>query len=183
MSDNSISRQYMAITIPIAQSVVNDRIRIWEATTPDTIDQCDLVFDQKMPSLLRITEGYREFTETEKAVWCSHYRLWQRIWDEKIGAWILEHDVDISNVILPESKYKNEHIITMMDEGLLWCYYVDYVGARFLIDKTKEKPINTQVDGFLEALMLHYESTREISRVERQNIRCFEHLGNTIDHP
>lgn len=183
MSNNEKSVKYMKKTIPIAEKAFGQNIELFEATTPETIDELGLNFTLKMPSTLTVKEGYREFSPTEKAVWGSHYRLWKHIQENRSAAWILEHDVDTSQLTVDGLIREEDHLVTIGMSGLLWCYYMDYIAADKVLNKLSQRAIHCNVDSFIEDLMENHESTKFISRVEKQKLGCWLKYGTTIDHP
>jgi len=186
MSDNERSVNYMKITRPIIEQRIDGQLELWEATTPETMHQYDkLVFGKKMPPLIRIQDAYRDFTDTEKAVWYSHYRLWKHVYETGTPAWIFEHDVDMSAVDeLPD--VTGYDIVTIPNPGSLWCYYINKRGAKKILqkldDKMREKPLNRNVDGFLDHLMTNHTSVTNMSKSIKLDVKCFMDYGRTIEH-
>ena len=83
ISDNPISMYYRKEVLP---SWVNHGFKVnhFEAVTP-----------RNMPDFLPfyMKRKQRPFTETEKAVWYSHYALWSKCWETKTPLIVVEHDI------------------------------------------------------------------------------------------
>jgi GR25 family glycosyltransferase involved in LPS biosynthesis len=96
ITDNPISMYFKNEVISSWEGYV---VNHFEAKTPKdlTID-CDflnLAFKQREKSNV-------EFSDTEKAVWYSHYFLWKRCWDTQTPIIIVEHDVKLLEEIEDE---------------------------------------------------------------------------------
>lgn len=95
ISDCPISKHYASICIPSWESL-GYKINWFEASTPETLRKeygdvrkgelsFDKIFSTGSPS-------GREFSDTEIAVWYSHYRLWQHCVEIDSPIYIIEHD-------------------------------------------------------------------------------------------
>ena len=89
ITDNPVSIYFKNEVMPSwGEYVVNH----FEAKTPKNLSvDCDflnLTFKQKKDLII-------EFSDTEKAVWYSHYFLWKHCWDTQTPIIIVEHDVKL----------------------------------------------------------------------------------------
>lgn len=142
------SQYYSSICTEAWQSL-GYSVRKFEATTPETLGN-ELAFAEKKFS-------GKPFTPTEKAIWYSHFRLWQTV---RTPTHIIEHDTyptkllqDFSDKpaaifsIFPRNdsawQGRREHISP--GSG----YYITLSTASILIDYARSMEITENVDGFI----------------------------------
>lgn len=179
ISNNEMSQQYLKLCIPNIKNVtVNDEVNLWEGTVPETIPDGPLRFDLKDPT--KGTKGNPPFTESEKAIWYSHFLLWNHIYDNKENAWIFEHDIDFKNtILLPDVE---EYDIAFAKAiGSADCYYLSYNFAKKLIEYVKSKPLKYQVDTFLHYVLV---TKKIIGNYKNLNLKVnqMRHLGRVAEH-
>ena len=120
---NHISESYAEYCIPKWESLGYSITRI-DAYTPDTIPSGPLIFKKNM-SHKYIKNGGRGkiFSQTELAIWYSHYKTWQIVSETKIPSLILEHDSvpNDSNIINWNSSYD----FCTYDIGAMGCYVIN----------------------------------------------------------
>jgi hypothetical protein len=129
-------------------------IRLFQGTTPDTLgDELEFA-DIKMTSKT-------PFTPTEKAIWYSHFRVWQTV---KEPTYIIEHDTYPFR-LLPEFKEdyglfsvfpRNNRAWLKMEEHISpgSGYYISERFAAILTAAALEDTISQNVDGHIHT---HFE--------------------------
>ena len=140
ISDNEISQYYKNHCLPSwtdRDYVVN----MFEAITPDTLG------DELEFGWLKSNKSKRKFTETEKAVWYSHYYLWAQCTEPMI---IIEHDTMTYGKfdITPSMNFK---FLAESNKGLApaSAYYLTPATASDLISECTGSPITLNVDGYM----------------------------------
>lgn len=91
VKDNPISEHYRDLCLPSWEEK-GFKVNIFDAVTPETLDQYnELTFGKKVNKHNKVLD----FTETEKAVWYSHYLLWKRCFDNNTPLIVCEHDIKL----------------------------------------------------------------------------------------
>jgi GR25 family glycosyltransferase involved in LPS biosynthesis len=149
---------------PISMYFKNEVISSWEgyvvnhfeAKTPKDLSiDCDflnLAFKQRKKSNV-------EFSDTEKAVWYSHYFLWKRCWDTQTPIIIVEHDVELLEeiedevfendiVCLCHDTRENSDLKPKLAGG---AYYIKPKGARELMKIRHNKKIINNSDAWIHS--------------------------------
>jgi len=133
-------------------------VSLFEGTTPDTLGD-ELTFAEK-----KKTSG-NPFTPSEKAIWYSHFRLWQTV---KEPTHIIEHDTYPFRS-LPEFKGEDFGLFSIFPRNSrAWLkmeehispgsgYYISERFASLLIDGALKGPIEANVDNHI-----HYIFEREL---------------------
>lgn len=90
--------------------------------------------------------NYRKpFSETEKAVWYSHYSLWKKCVELNEPIIIIEHDVLLIDSDL--NVYENQKFITY--DNSFGCYYITPLLAKLLVKVATTEPIIYGPYGFV----------------------------------
>lgn len=133
----------------------NFKVNHFEAVTPDTMDDY-LIFDVKRRNK-REHNPIVEFTPTEKAIWYSHYSLWEKclVSDKPfviiesdvipIGDFPLEWEVEYMKYFCRSSS--PDRYSTTIKYTPAAGYIITPKGASRLIEFTHHRPIITNVDG------------------------------------
>lgn len=198
MSDDPRSLHYMNKTIPSWTSR-GFSVEIFEATTPKNIDSLgELKFTERKASARN-----RRFSETEKAVWYSHYRLWKHCIEIDQPIHVLEHDSYLKDD-LPNFEYSDIEIFAVHDytydnkyKGIPHIvspcagYYITPKVAAVMINKATEKRINLNVDWTVHETYedYHPETQRDYILFQKNLLpQCVVRqildtkVGNTINH-
>lgn len=156
-------------------------------------------FEAIVPRNLNLFEGELEFksarsgrllTDTEKAVWCSHYSLWKKALEHPLI--IIEHDI-LLHEKLP-SKFGNEFIDSFSSTYVpsakqyrllpAGAYYITPQGAETIIQSATLKPIFGNVDAYIHTIGL--DLNKQIPNSYGSELiaeQMFdETIGTTIDH-
>ena len=159
----------------------------------------ELQFDEKTSKGSRHFKN-TVFTPTEKSVWCSHYRLWQKCANANLPLIVIEHDIklkksidfsfleeDIDNNIVPlcETSVRGKKGTFILPGG---AYFLTPPMAKKLIvaalRKSQGKGITNNSDHPINVRCLNIRSD---SREEKFRYVCCEQnidrgLGVTVDH-
>ena len=179
IEDHPISLMYSRITIPTWEKH-GYKIKKFNAVTPkDLYRKNKLEFGYKR---------VRQFTNTEIAVWYSHFELWCKCLRNNKPIVILEHDSKLIKKLPDLSKegYKFLSFIKRNFEGggkhiaPGSGYYITPIVAERLISNAICKPIYQNSDGHLGTHMNH---RRQIEMNDYYYIEQINIDGlNTIDH-
>jgi hypothetical protein len=101
MSDCEVSQHYKSICQPSWEQQ-GFKVNHFEAITPSSpeFNSGRLKFSEK-----KGRTSYRgpvEFSDTEKAVWYSHFLLWEKLSKLRKSSIVIEHDVKLMKLIEPE---------------------------------------------------------------------------------
>ena len=179
MSDHPVSMMYKRQVMP---SWSDYKVKHFEAVTPkDLYLRHELKFGKK---------GDREFTETEKAVWYSHYDLWVQCYIDKQPLLIIEHDSELVKP-LPDMSKEGYKVLAYMvrdynpSKGKKLAsvgagYYITPNFASRLIVGAVTKSVKQNSDGFI-ATTMNWDAQMKKNEhyyIEQVNIDGL----NTIDH-
>ena len=155
MSDNPISQHYKNIVLPSWKYRGYD-VKEFEAITPETLPAEPLRFS-KCCSAGTPWPG-RGFTDTERAVWYSHYLLWVKCAEMGKPILVIEHDTlllrDLPRRGYQESVLGLGKVITEKGRVQRWpagAYYIPPIKAKQLIFRAKGSIIDCNVDGFINS--------------------------------
>lgn len=175
ISDNEISQYYKN---KVLSSWVDRGYDVseFEAITPITLHEYKILKFGRLNS----RKSDREFTETEKAVWYSHYLMWLKCIELNEPIIIIEHDTKALGRF--EVDYDTEFKFLSFNREL-WpasAYYITPKVANILssFSTTPETIIDVNVDGFI------FEHCRPwgVHRLKACTTIMHEHIGSTIDH-
>ena len=189
ISGNSISEYYSKICIE-EWNRLGYNINKFEATTPSTRGNKLKFQDTKFSG--------NPFTETEMAVWESHYRLWE--YAVEVGPlYIIEHDTypfkplkNFSNMdfaifsIFPRgrNRWLKYHEFVSPGSG----YYLTKNTAKRLIELTHKRNIRENVDGHIHSNFRDFlaQTDEQFQKYHLPNVSCFQiindRIGTTISH-
>jgi hypothetical protein len=131
------------------------------------------------------------FTETEKAVFFSHFKALSIAKRKKSKSIIIEHDACLVSDNLPE-KMLNENIVflghTKRDEKILalpcLAYMIDAASAGYFMEDLSLRRITMNIDGYMHEFARSHNPNNFKTYME--NVRAQEEfreqLGTTIDH-
>jgi len=149
LSDCPKSQYYSKICVERWEEL-GYNISLFEGTTPDTLGD-------ELPFAERKQTSGNVFTPTEKAIWYSHFRLWQSIEEP---TYVIEHDTypyrrlpdfGKNNFGLFSTFPRNDKAWLKLEEHLSpgSGYYINRQGASILIDWALAQPQNENVDGHI----------------------------------
>jgi hypothetical protein len=179
ISDHPISMMYKREVI---SSWSDYKVKHFQAVTPkDLYLRHELKFGIK---------GDREFTETEKAVWYSHYDLWVQCYLSDKPLLIIEHDSKLVKP-LPDMSKEGYKLLSYMTRDFGPAkgqrlpsvgsgYYITPQFASRLIVKAITKPATQNSDGFI-ATTMNWDAQikkKDYFYIDQVNLDGL----NTIDH-
>lgn len=153
ISDNPVS-QYWKSEVIDSWTSRGYAVNHFEAITPKSVNQ----FDQELT--FTSNQNRRPFTDTEKAVFCSHYCLWKKALENPLI--VVEHDIllqcDLPSVFSNElvDGFATTYVPRLKEYRMLpaGAYYITPSGASELISAVTSKPITSNVDAYLYRLGL-----------------------------
>ena len=162
------------------------KIQYYDAITPDKLKDCSgLTFGTKLTG----RGAPREFTETEKSVWYSHYYLWMHAANKDRPIIVIEHDAFLA-IPIPQKhltlKNQDYNIVTYchnkkggeISDTPCGAYLINNKIAEKMIKDLSDTVINCNCDGFLmEYIKKFGESYPLYCRQIQEN-----NVGTTIDH-
>lgn len=179
--NNAISSRYLLETMEPIEMITGEQLVLWPATTPETMPN-NLVFEEYTPKTLASMP--RKLTDTEKAVWYSHYLLWKYLIEYDRDSWIFEHDADVTRITKWPEIMPEYNLAFGKDYGSMVAYYINSDAAAQLVERVENVSICGQIDTFLyDHVTRHISSTPNL-RVCRYNmdIPQLKHHGTTIQH-
>jgi GR25 family glycosyltransferase involved in LPS biosynthesis len=206
IKDNAVSQHYKNICRPTWEST-GLKVKDFDAVTPEDLRHLTtLDFFGK----IRDNGDVIDFTDTEKAVWWSHFTLWYRCVESNMPMIILEHDalrvddLNIHHLINDKVNFLFlGHILAESDRMKLSpavAYYITPLVARFLCQAATKKHkwasrgiddicIYMNVDGWIRHIYTDLWTRTENNnnflvgdsrRIARQILD--EDVGTTIEH-
>jgi len=168
------------------------KIHLYEAVTPETISvqKNRLEFGNKLSKGgvidLKKLVGV-EFTETEKAVWYSHFNLWNVCIQINKPIVIIEHDMKLDNRMgLQTQNFRETNAVglgrtksTELKRNVnlpCGCYYVTPYIASILSKRAKKEPIRINVDGHVKKFLDSDKKNWCVDQI------IHEKVGTTIVH-
>lgn len=182
IENNSISDYYKEQTKPTWEKQ-GFAVTELKATVPSDLSQYShLHFDLK--NSLR-NKRKVEFTDTEKAVWYSHFFAWQKCYAESKPAIIVEHDItllrefedevfDYDIACLAHDRRKNGHEAKLAGGA----YYITPKGAHKLSTIKNGKIITFNSDAWIHGKC--DEIGKWFQHLARQTVNS--DIGTTIEH-
>lgn len=151
ISNDNISEYYKSLSIESFNKFGYYNIIHYEAIVPDTIPSGPLEFTEKR---IYTPKRQREWKEVEKAIWYSHFLLWQKIGKLKTPVIVIEQDCilkkEISSHITKRPIFSfacsmNSHSLAAVG------YYITPLAANRMIYRCLSRPNSCPVDGFIHA--------------------------------
>ena len=131
--------------------------------------------------------GNRDFTDTEKSVWYSHFELWCHCAMIRESIVILEHDAVLQNPLPNFSGVEKKFIAyqTINDEKYIspgCAYYITYNMAAKLIARAVCKDIHMNSDGHLVNELKAKEDKHAgdfyyVEQIKIDNVTTIDHLN------
>lgn len=182
VADNQISKYYYRKSR--GSWIKNGfNIRVFDASTPHDYHEQNLVFLPSTASKYSKKGIVKEYTESEKAAFTSHYRLWKKIAVENIhDNLIIEHDARLRDFELFEKEW--DESINIVDVKLFGqgasCYRISPRAARKVVGFIEER--NKNVEG---GPMFYFADTSGsvFKNTDLTFDRTFERLGGEINLP
>ena len=166
------------------------KVNHFEAKTPKDLetDECNFLPFTMKHSYSRNTDV--EFTQTEKAVWYSHYYAWKKCWDEQTSFIVAEHDAWLKKDIDPKFYLTNItclcHDERINKEGKLYgraklaggAYYLTPNVARELMRIGHHKKVIYNSDAWIHRTCDKFGRWNETACKQFKN----DEVGVTIEH-
>jgi GR25 family glycosyltransferase involved in LPS biosynthesis len=195
---NEISEYYMEKVLPSWHSFGYSPIP-FDAVVPETVSE------QGAKIKFGVRKQKWKFTETEKAIWYSHFNLWQHCLTLDRPIIIIEHDCMLMEELPDFSEYElllfclfhenygNQHIKEGIERPVSPCggYYLTPRAAKCLTYKALCETITTNVDWTVHEAFVEFVDDRlfDIAKFQKYlqpyavAYQYYEdHIGNTIDH-
>lgn len=194
MSEHPVSQFYVSKVLPSWERN-NYEVELFEAVTPLDLPKFDELGFQYLT--YKDHSFRRDFTETERAVWYSHYLLWEKCVRNERPMVIIEHDSRLLRHIPVD--LKGPKFLSFVNDT--WTvhrkasngdpgddatrrylapgsgYWLTPKVAEAMILTALNMDINLQVDGFLRRFIPVHEKS-DVYFIEQINIDGL----NTIDH-
>jgi GR25 family glycosyltransferase involved in LPS biosynthesis len=177
ISDNPISMYYKNEVL----SSWTDRgfvVNHFEAITPKDLHEHNLLN-------LTLKRAKVEFTETERAVWYSHYMTWKLCWDIQKPIIVIEHDILLLQDIPSEAYAKDIACLAHVkrDNGRRaklagGSYFITPKGARELRCARHMKSIKVNSDSWIHEVCDKYGKWFERCSIQMKD----EKIGVTVEH-
>lgn len=166
----------------------NIKVNVFNAITPDKLKrEHELTFSRYSSSIKYTSRNIKaQITETEKACWYSHFKLWQECCYSNKPLLILEHDC----TLLDDRKLwsDNSYGIIFFDKAAMGSYIIYPWFAKILVKEAMSSVIDTGPYAFIEFISIK-------NNFQDKNVNCRHKLfnpaanqvysndhGNTIDH-
>ena len=174
ISHSGISQLYVKECSP---SWKNYNLNFFEAITPRSLPSLNEL------SFFKKNISNKPFTDTEKAVWYSHYLLWKKCWEEEKPLIIIEHDSilrkDIGEVgrskllsfLKGRKFYKSDPVENgnILSPGSGYVIFPDDIIT--LINHCKHISISGNVDGYIRSyIQKKYGWPSDFSYIEQIKI-------------
>ena len=134
ISDNPVSQHYRDICKPTWEEQGFNVID-FEAVTPETVEK-EGMDELEFFKIIRKDGSTRDFTETEKAIWWSHFVLWHKCLIRKKPIIVAEHDAfvrkELPSVLYRPSKLKFAFLGTAKGRNLEGKYVLAPCTAYYL---------------------------------------------------
>lgn len=183
ISDNPIS-QYWKSEVIDSWTDYGYSVNHFEAVTPKDLNK----FAKELS--FKSTRTGRPLTDTEKAVWCSHYSLWKKALKGPLI--VVEHDILLQEKL--PSHFSNDKIdsfsvtyVPRLKEYRLLpagAYYITPLGAAELIKSATSNPIVGNVDAYIHVIGLdiNKQASNTYGVLEIAEQMFDESIGTTIQH-
>lgn len=164
VEDNPTSEFYFSKISPVWNSLGIFPSR-FKAITPATLPADKLIFRRNHAFKYIKTRG-KEFTETEKSCFTSHFLLWEKCVELNEKILVIEHDSIPFN---PARLYYNEETwFKSFDMGAMGCYVIDPFFARLSITRIQEQGVCSGPMGELQHFFCGHHPNAQHSFVVRE---------------
>ena len=185
LSGDSKSQYYSRICLD-KWAELKYNIEMFEGTTPDTLgDELQFAPEKFSGS---------SFTEIEKAIWYSHFRLWRTV---KEPTYVIEHDTYPFRSlpkferfgffsIFPRNKQAWQGVKETISPGS--GYYIDRQTASILIEWALAREMNENVDGHIYQTFKKLSGLKETEFQKKylEDASCFQivqyEIGTSAEH-
>ena len=185
LSGDSKSQYYSRICLD-KWAELKYNIEIFEGTTPDTLgDELQFAPEKLSGS---------PFTEIEKAIWYSHFRLWRTV---KEPTYVIEHDTYPFRSlpkferfgffsIFPRNEQAWQGVKETISPGS--GYYIDRQTASILIEWALAREMNENVDGHIYQTFKKLSGLKEAEFQKKylKDASCFQivkyEIGTSAEH-
>ncbi len=178
--NHPISSQYFMETVPVIEDITGNQCVMWPATTPENMPDF-LKFRRDKPPTYA-TDYRAPMTETEKAVWYSHYFLWKHMFRYNEDAWIFEHDADLSRMPIWPEVQEHVGIAFCRDYGSMFGYFVRAEVCEILVDCVERIMIIGQIDTWMYDYVTQFMPRHIIPERYNMDVNQLTHYGTTINH-
>jgi len=120
----------------------------FDAHTPGTMPDTLTFHRNEANKYKHLPSQSKEFTETEKACWYSHYALWKRCIELDRPIVVIEHDTVPFNPDL--LFYSNKEWFRSYDKGAMGCYMIKPLMADFICRITEKDGVYSGPMGHIE---------------------------------
>jgi hypothetical protein len=181
VKDNHVSQFYSKVCIPSWENRGVD-VQLWQASTPLTIDK-RLRFAPMTTIKYRSLGISKELTPTERAVWSSHFRMWEHCININQPILVLEHDsfcINIDHLTIQPQAF------VTYDKGAMGCYIIRPEFARVLVEDAIKIRIDCGPLGYVKwrseihkipIITAEHPSYKMVSN----QVYCPDY-GRTVDH-
>lgn len=189
---NETSEYYHEYTKPSWEKAGFSVYRFNAITPTDVEEYEDLNFSEFVMSRKYTAKGLKKiFTPTEKAVWYSHFLLWEKCLGINKPIVVLEHDC----LLLDETKIVTHPGSEMVfyDTAAMGSYYLTPVAAKELVQKAINQRITAGPYAFIADAIRDVELQRKYGKdfIVDSNHKLYDpgtrqvmsrKFGNTIEH-
>lgn len=160
----------------------------FKAVTPKTLKrEYELNFSKYSRSGKYVSQGIKaDITDTEKACFYSHYKLWQEAVYQKQPFLILEHDC----LLLEPDKFwtDDSHGIIFYDKAAMGSYVIYPSFAKMLVQYCMQHTISTGPYAMIEQMCREYKIMDQLVNVTHEKFNPISDqvmsrkYGNTVTH-
>lgn len=159
----------------------------FKAITPQTVKHTGLRFEKYVQQAKYTTKNINaDFTDTEKAVWCSHFTLWQECCYLNESIIVLEHDTYLEK---PENLwYDPSYGMIFYDKAAMGSYLITPIIARELVEYAYSIKIWGGPYGSIQTFRHNHKIEDLIVNDQHEkynpasNQVMSKTYGNTVDH-
>lgn len=164
VKDNPTSEFYYEMVLPMWHQIGIFPKR-FDAITPKTLPNHPLKFHKNYAAKYAFMKG-KQFTETEKSCFYSHFLLWQRCVETGQKILILEHDTVPFN---PNLLFYFEPVwFKSFDKGAMGCYVMDPFFAKLSINRVLNQGVCSGPLGELQHFFCGNHGTGEQSPIVKE---------------
>lgn len=164
IKNHNTSEFYFSKVKPLWNSL-NVFPEVFNAITPDNIPEKKLKFRKNYAHKYAAIGG-KQFTETEKACFYSHFTLWNKCVELNQKILVLEHDNIPFNPSL--MTFNDEIWFKSFDIGAMGCYVIDPFFAKLAINRVLAQGVCSGPLGELQHFFCGNHRTSESSFVVRE---------------
>jgi hypothetical protein len=187
VEDSEASNYYASYCIPSWEKA-GLKVKKFPAITPKTlVKQKELRFTKYSHARKYLNLNLKaEITDTEKAVWYSHFKLWQECCFLNQEILIMEHDSFLEH---PEKLWKNDNYgIIFYDKAAMGSYAIKPWFAKKLVEVSMDTEITAGPYSFIHGFALHEKIVdKVVNSSHKKYVPCSNQVmsskyGNTVEH-